>query len=429
VSSRRDSGPPPERLATPLRAWYRRHARALPWRATCDPYRIWVSEVMLQQTRVATVLRHYDRFLRRFPDVGALAGASPEEVRAQWSGLGFYRRARHLHEAARLVVERHGGHVPRDPAELGALPGVGRYTLGAVLSAAFDARLPIVDGNVARVLTRVYRLPGDPRRGATQRALWRLAEALLPGRGAGETNQALMELGALVCLPRGPRCGACPLEQLCDARACGDPQRFPELERPREPLLVRRAALRLDSPDGRILLVQRPPEGLLASLWELPACDLAQGEEAAPAARRLARTHRADAPVQRVGAAEHRFSHRLWRVEVFRSRVGLRSRPEPAGRRWVLPTELGRLGVPTATRKILRASEDTEGQRGRSRPARSKARRPQAERVPPGSAAQDPHPASSSEGSRPPPGPPSGRASAVASAPTSTVGSELESGG
>ena len=316
---------------------------------------------MLQQTRVDAVLPHYERFLRRFPDVASLAAATSEEVRALWSGLGFYRRARHLHLAAQRVVEHHAGGVPRDPAQLAELPGVGRYTVGAVLSAAFDARLPIVDGNVARVLTRLYRLPGDPRRAPTQGRLWEIAEALLPEQGAGETNQALMDLGALVCVPRLPRCPQCPLESLCDGRASGDADSYPALAPPKPPLEVRRVALRLQASDGRVLFVQRPPDGLLASLWELPARDLEPGQRCGPVAARLARGLGATSAPRRAGSADHRFSHRIWRVVVYVASASRSQTPEGPRRRWVLPTELGVLGVPTATRKILRASEERPG--------------------------------------------------------------------
>src|SRR3989442_4471956 len=186
-------GPSPSRLRRRLRAWYRSHARPLPWRGTRDPYRIWVSEAMLQQTRVATVHSYYRAFLARFPTLESLARARPDHVLASWSGLGYYRRARHLHEAARLVVRDHAGRVPRDPAAFGRLPGVGRYTTGAVLSLAFDRPLAVLDGNVARVLSRLFALRASARDPRGARRLWALADALVPTRGAGEWNQALME--------------------------------------------------------------------------------------------------------------------------------------------------------------------------------------------------------------------------------------------
>ncbi|HEY6193781.1 MAG TPA: A/G-specific adenine glycosylase, partial [Candidatus Eisenbacteria bacterium] len=171
-------------LRRALLAWYRRHRRAMPWRETRDPYRIWVSEIMLQQTQVATATPYYERFVTRFPDVRALARARPEHVLAAWAGLGYYRRARHLHEAAGIVVREHAGRLPSDPRAFGALPGVGRYTLGAVLSMGFGSRLPVLDGNVARVLARLTARPLSVKRGADARVLWAMAEALLPGAAA-----------------------------------------------------------------------------------------------------------------------------------------------------------------------------------------------------------------------------------------------------
>lgn len=344
-------------LAPALVGWYRLHGRRLPWRESRDPYRIWVSEIMLQQTRVETVLRYYEPFLERFPTVAALAAADEGAVAAAWSGLGFYRRARQLHLAARLVLERHGGAVPRRAEELGKLPGIGRYTLGAILSAAWDDPLPILDGNVGRVLCRVCRVPGDPRSSATRRRLWELAEALLPRRGAGEVNQALMDLGATVCTPREPACARCPLQGLCAAHAVGEERAFPAPGRRPTVLAVKRVALLCEREDGALLLVQRPAVGLLASLWELPAAELASGQDAAVLALELARGLGLTRVPERCGRTEHRFSHRHWSIEVFRVAVGALEISQPASRcRWVAPGELHTLGVPTATRKMLAAA-------------------------------------------------------------------------
>ena len=215
-------------LRRALLPWYRRNARALPWRRTRDPYRVWVSEVMLQQTQVATARGYYTRFLTRFPSVRALARAPLDRVLAAWSGLGYYRRARHLHEAAGIVVREHAGRVPSEPRSFGALPGVGRYTVGAVLSIGFGAPLPVLDGNVARVLSRLAARPWSVRRTADARALWALAETLLDRASPGDWNQALMELGATVCTPRTPACPACPLRTLCAARLQGLVDEIPE---------------------------------------------------------------------------------------------------------------------------------------------------------------------------------------------------------
>src|SRR5262245_64033449 len=206
---------PPARTLAGLRrkllAWFDRHRRDLPWRADRDPYRVWVSEVMLQQTTVAAVVPYFDRFLAAFPTVQALAAADEQQVLKLWEGLGYYRRARHLHAAAKRLVAEQGGALPDDPAVWAELPGVGRYILGAVLSQAFDRKLPVVEANSLRVLARLFGYRGDPREGDGKTWVWSAAEIMLPTRRAGDFNQALMELGALVCTPTAPACGACPL--------------------------------------------------------------------------------------------------------------------------------------------------------------------------------------------------------------------------
>jgi A/G-specific adenine glycosylase len=241
------------------------HRRPMPWRETSDPYAIWVSEVMLQQTRVDTVRPYFQRWLTRFPDVGSLADAPVDEVLRHWQGLGYYGRARNLHRAALLVRERHGGQLPRDPDGLRQLPGVGEYTAGAVASIAFGLPTPAVDGNVRRVLARLRGLE-DP----APRALKELVATLIPRERPGDFNQALMELGATLCTPRSPDCGACPVRDWCAARTTGRPESFPRPKRRGpapaasvETRVVRRA-------DGRVLLVQRPADGFLGGMWEFP---------------------------------------------------------------------------------------------------------------------------------------------------------------
>ncbi|MCU0928049.1 MAG: A/G-specific adenine glycosylase [Burkholderiaceae bacterium] len=250
--------------------WQRRHGRHdLPWQRTRDPYRVWLSEVMLQQTQVTTVLAYYERFLARFPDVHALAAAPLDEVLALWSGLGYYRRARHLHQCAQQVVGEHGGAFPRDSAALARLPGIGRSTAAAIAAFSFGERAAILDGNVKRVLARVHGVADDLSQPRAERAMWARAEALLPARGIEAYTQGLMDLGATVCTLRSPRCDACPLGARCVARVEGSPQRYPV--KARRAARGRRAHALLWLQQGRRLwLVQRPPTGVWASLWSLP---------------------------------------------------------------------------------------------------------------------------------------------------------------
>ena len=257
------------RIREDMTAWYAQSRRALPWRADRDAYRVLVSEVMLVQTTVAAVAPYFERFVARFPTVETLAAAAESEVLRAWEGLGYYRRARQLHAAARLVVARHGGRIPEDVEALRALPGVGRYIAGAVASIAFDRPAAILEANTQRVLARwlAWRSPlGESR---TQSRLWRAAERFVPERGAGEFNQAFMELGALICLPREPRCLVCPVSELCRARCLGLQDSLPVVKpRPATLEVAEECALVVRS--GRILVVQRGSGGLWQDMWEWP---------------------------------------------------------------------------------------------------------------------------------------------------------------
>jgi A/G-specific adenine glycosylase len=271
-----------------LLRWFERHQRSLPWRRDRDPYPIWVSEVMLQQTQVATVIPFFERFLQAFPTLTDLAAADEQQVLRLWEGLGYYRRARDLHRAARQLAAEHHGGIPDDPDLLAKLPGMGRYTVGAVLSQAFDRRLPILEANSQRVLCRLFGLREDPRRGPTRSRLWQLAETLLPKRKVGEFNQAVMELGALVCTPATPRCDACPLAAHCVARRLGLQAEIPA--RPEAPatVAVHEAAVVLRRGE-QVLLMQRPTEGRWANLWEFPHGSLVDDETHEKAAARVLR--------------------------------------------------------------------------------------------------------------------------------------------
>lgn len=334
-----------------LLAWYDAHARDLPWRRTRDPYAIWVSEIMLQQTRVDTVIPYYTRFLARFPDVQSLADAPLDDVLAHWSGLGYYRRARLLHQGAQHVAHAHGGVVPRDAEARRALPGVGRYTAGAIGSIAFDLPEPIVDGNVARVLTRYLGIDtplGDAR---TERALWEHAETLARGERPGALNQALMELGARVCTKGQALCGACPLADTCVAQREGRVDRLPVVVPKKAPKTVELVALVARAQDGRIWLT-RSQGSLFGGLW---GCPLGEGRGRA-LAKAVAAEHslRGELSARKVGAVEHVLTHRRLLIDVYG--VSDASAREHEHLRCVSETQLAELGIAKLTRKILAAA-------------------------------------------------------------------------
>ena len=339
-----------------LLAWYRRERRDLPWRRTRDPWAIWVSETMLQQTRVETVIPYYERFLARFPTLETLADAEPDELMQRWAGLGYYGRARNLQAAARKVVREHGGRIPDEPDALRELPGVGRYTAGALASIAFDRPAAIVDGNVARVLARLLDLDLDVTSPAGQRLLWGEAEALVAGPSPGDLNQALMELGALVCTPGAPRCEACPVRGACRGRAAGRAATLPIKAAKVAPREVEAVAVLLRR-GARVLAVRRPPRGLLGGLWELPGGELAAHE---PPARGLARTLRervglVPARAIRVGEVKHGFTHRTLRLHVFRAeaRAGRVCLREFDAHRWLPAAALAELPLSVLAKKAL----------------------------------------------------------------------------
>jgi A/G-specific adenine glycosylase len=342
------------RFAARLLAWYDAHRRDLPWRRTRDPYAVWVSEMMLQQTQVRTVVGYYTRWMDRFPTLRALAAADEQQVLAAWQGLGYYARARNLRRGAQEVVDAHGGVIPADPGALRRLPGIGRYSAGAIASIAYDQPVPVVDGNVARVLCRHFELPGDPKQGPAERALWSLAGALVPRKRPGDFNQALMELGATVCTPRAPRCGECPLTRTCLARQQGRAEELPEgTERPAIVRLERVAAV--VGRRGRTLVVQQPASRW-QGLWIFPTTDVQEKEAPLAALRRAA----SGAGVRVAGGdmlctVRHAFTHH--RITL----TALTCRPEgpgavpQSGVRWCTAREIAELPMPAPYRRIARA--------------------------------------------------------------------------
>ncbi|HDQ45788.1 MAG TPA: A/G-specific adenine glycosylase, partial [bacterium] len=257
--------------------WFDANRRVMPWRGTRDPYRIWVSEIMLQQTRVATAVEYFNRFIRSFPTVRDLAAAESHDVMKVWEGLGYYARARNLHRAAKEIVQRFGGCIPDRAEDLLSLPGIGRYTTGAILSIAFGRPAPVLDGNVIRVLSRFFQITDNVDRSATQKRLWALAESLLPRTRIRDFNEAMMELGALVCTPKRPGCDSCPLSDLCTARRIGIQASLP-VKTPKKPLPHLDVTAGVIWKEGRFLITLRPPRGLLGGLWEFPGGKREAGE-------------------------------------------------------------------------------------------------------------------------------------------------------
>ncbi len=339
-----------------LLSWFAEKARDLPWRRTKDPYAIWISEIMLQQTRVQAVVPYYERFLNRFPTIQHLARARLDTVIKLWEGLGYYSRARNLHAAARKIVTQLGGHLPATREELLTLPGIGRYTAGAIASIAFGKREPLVDGNVTRVLCRIFRIKDSPQDGAVQKRIWALAEDLVPGGHAGQFNQALMELGREVCRPRNPDCENCPLNRLCEARRHGEQNSLPTRTR-KKPLPFHTVAVGVIYRNDRILIDQRKPEGLLGGLWEFPGGKKQRGESLEAALRREVREELAI--TVRVGdllaVVDHSYSHFRVRIHAFECAYvsGVPHCLACAGFKWVRPGDLGRYAFPAANKKII----------------------------------------------------------------------------
>lgn len=336
-----------------LLSFYDGGHRDLPWRRTDDPYAIWVSEIMLQQTQVATAERYYQRFLDRFPTVATLAQANEGTVCEAWAGLGYYRRARSLHAAAQRVVSEHHGTLPKSVSELRKLPGIGRYTAGAIASIAFGQEEPVVDGNVARVLGRVMALDAPASAPSSQRALWSLATDLARGPRPGDLNQALMELGATLCTPLAPACARCPLTRSCEARATGAPELFPRGEGPttKQDLDVAFAFAR--SRKG-VWLEQRPLTGLWAGLWELPS---AEGPNASSAL--AARLRRDLGPV--VAEVTHELTHRHVLARIYVVRSPLTWRASRTRRTFDAPLDAPISGLARKAIRAIAAAIDGDG--------------------------------------------------------------------
>jgi A/G-specific adenine glycosylase len=342
-----------ETRSADLLAWYDRHRRVLPWRAAPgerpDPYRVWLSEIMLQQTTIKAVMPYFARFTARWPNVHALAAAPLDDVLKLWAGLGYYARARHLHACAKVVVERHGGCLPQSEAALAALPGIGPYTAAAIAAIAFDAPAAAVDGNVERVVARLFAITEELPGAKAQ--IRRLTQALLPAARAGDFAQALMDLGATICTPKAPACAFCPWMGACAARRRGDPETFPVKAPKKQGRLRRGAAFVLLRSNGFVLLRTRPPTGLLGGMSEVPTTrwtpDFDGGTELAPRLRRVQPKWR-----RRPGVVTHVFTHFPLELVVYTAEVAPQTLAPP-GARWVALAELADEALPNVMRKVL----------------------------------------------------------------------------
>jgi A/G-specific adenine glycosylase len=351
-----------------LLGWFARHGRDLPWRRTREPYAIWVSEIMLQQTRVKSAIPYYERWMRALPDIAAVARASPEKAHKLWEGLGYYARARHLLEAARLIRREHGGRFPQDFDQVLALPGIGRCTAGAVCSIAFNQPRPALDGNVLRVLSRWFGVNGDPQAKATNARLWRLAQGLmdrasrLGAAGAcSRLTQSLIELGALICTPRQPQCALCPVADRCVARRQGRASALPRRARRPQPTARRFAAFVIRR-RGRVLVRQRPAGVVNAHLWEFPNVELRPGNTSPQhAARHLLGIE--PAALEPLCALRHSITRYRITLEAFliTERQAGPFSPVAIRGRWLNPRQLARLPFATAHRRILEQLPGREG--------------------------------------------------------------------
>jgi A/G-specific adenine glycosylase len=342
-----------------LLAWYDRHRRKLPWRAVpperADPYRVWLSEIMLQQTTVKAVAPYYARFLTRWPDLRSLAAAPLEEVLKSWAGLGYYARARNLHACARAVVERHGGQFPASEAELRALPGIGAYTAAAIAAIAFDAHASPVDGNIERVIARLFAIAAPLP--AAKPEIRRRAHELVPQRRAGDFAQAMMDLGATICTPKRPACALCPWNGACAAHAHGNAEALPRRTPKREGALRRGAAFVARRADGFLLVRTRPANGLLGGMTEVPTMEWVEEFEERDALRHAPRfgstKRRGTTAWRRIpGVVRHVFTHFPLELSVYVADLAERT-PAPAGMRWVALAGIAGEGLPSVMRKVV----------------------------------------------------------------------------
>nr|WP_245891253.1 A/G-specific adenine glycosylase [Desmospora activa] len=359
-----------EAIRHDLLNWYDHNKRDLPWRINRDPYRVWISEIMLQQTRVDTVIPFYDRFMKRFPTLNDLATADEEDVVKAWEGLGYYSRARNLHTAVKEVAASYGGEVPAEWNEISRLKGVGAYTAGAILSIAYNRRFPAVDGNVMRVISRWLSLKDDVAKVSTRKKIEALAVQVIPEDRPGDFNQALMELGALMCKPLNPACESCPVAAHCHARQQGIQAELPVKTKAKPPVP---AAVTIGwiTDGNHILLEKRPPEGLLADMWSLPTVETNPQEQTPGQTLRATLQERGFSVEMgaQLGELEHIFSHRRWQISLIEGVVVTTAEPLPDRYCWVSPGQWDQLALPNVYHKAIQListkREGSEGFQGR----------------------------------------------------------------
>lgn len=339
-----------------LLTWYHRNKRDLPWRRTKNPYHIWLSEIMLQQTRVETVTPYYERFISEFPVITDLAKASLDSVLKLWEGLGYYARARNLHKSSQIIQDKYNGKMPISFEKISGLPGIGRYTAGAICSIAYSQKVPVLDGNVIRVLTRIYAIRGDPQKNIINQKLWQLATDLLPRKSPGDLNQALMELGATICTPRNPACVLCPVNTYCESLKNGLMDKIPFKKR-KKLLPHYHISAGVIWKNKTILISQRPYDGLLGGLWEFPGGKQEKGESLQQCLKREIKEE-LDIEIQVndfIMKVNHAYSHFAITLHVFHCRY-MKGKPRKIGCvdfKWIRPTELRKYAFPAANQPII----------------------------------------------------------------------------
>jgi A/G-specific adenine glycosylase len=340
-----------------LLTWFNLRKRSMPWRRTRDPYAIWISEIMLQQTRVTAVTPYYLRFMKRFATVETLAHAKIDTVLKYWEGLGYYTRARNLHRAAKIIVKEYGGILPDTAEGLRSLPGVGRYTAGAIASIAFGLDEPVLDGNVTRVLCRVFRVADPPKDSAVRKTLWQLARKLIPPGQAGDFNQAMMELGAILCQPRNPKCDECPIRPHCRARRYNEQAILP-IKTDQKPLPHHTVVAAVIRRGGKILIDRRKPQGLLGGLWEFPGGKVERGETLTQA---LVREVREEVGIEitvgsQIAVVQHAYSHFRITLHAFlcNYKRGTAKPIECDDVKWVTVKQLSQFAFPKANHGVLK---------------------------------------------------------------------------